>query len=163
MANNKVNIFSKPEEVDAIMKSRLAQFSSKGGCQKNSLVKWTDAELELRDAVIMDYLTINGLSRERTAQEIAARWDVTLQSARNYIKDAITRFSKNYVEIDEATRRKIFEEKINAIFEDAVDAKDRSNSLKAMDMLNKMNGLYRDKSDVNLNVEGSISFDFGTE
>ena len=145
------------------MKSRLAQFSSKGGCQKNSLVKWTDAELELRDAVIMDYLTINGLSRERTAQEIAARWDVTLQSARNYIKDAITRFSKNYVEIDEATRRKIFEEKINAIFEDAVDAKDRSNSLKAMDMLNKMNGLYRDKSDVNLNVEGSISFDFGTE
>lgn len=158
---NKINVFSDPEKVDAIIKSRLAQFSTKGGCQRNSSVKWTDAELELRDAVIMDYLTVNGLSRERTAQQIASRWDVTLVSARNYIKDAITRFSKNYIEIDDETRKKIFEEKINAIFEDAIDAKDRQSSLRAMDMLNKMNGLYKDKSDVNLTVDGSISFDFG--
>ena len=158
---DKVNMFSDPKKVDAVIKSRLAQFSTKGGTQKNSLVKWTEAELELRDAVIMDYLTVNGLSRERTAQQIADRWDITLQSARNYIRDAITRFSQNYIEIDDATRKKIFEEKINAIFEDAVDAKDRQSSLKAMDMLNKMNGVYKEKSDVNLTVDGAISFDFG--
>ena len=66
----KVNIFSEPEKINAIIKSRLAQFSTKGGSQKNSLVKWTESELELRNAVIIDYLTINGLSRERTAQQI---------------------------------------------------------------------------------------------
>lgn len=159
----KVNIFSEPEKVDAIIKSRLAQFSTKGGCQKNSLVKWTDAELELRDAVVMDYLTVNGLSRERTAQQLADRWDISMQSARNYVKDAITRFAKNYVEIDEATRKKILEEKLQSIYEDAVTAKDRQSSLKAIDILNKMNGMYTDKSDVNLSVDGKITFDFGGE
>lgn len=159
----KVNIFSEPEKVDAIIKSRLAQFSTKGGTQKNSLVKWTEAELELRDAVIMDYLTVNGLSRERTAQQIADRWDVSMQSARNYVKDAITRFAKNYVEIDEATRKKLFEEKLQSIYEDAVSAKDRQSSLRAIDILNKMNGMYTDKSDVNVNVDGKITFEFGGE
>lgn len=159
----KVNIFSDPEKVDAIIKSRLAQFSTKGGTQKNSLVKWTEAELELRDAVIMDYLTVNGLSRERTAQQIADRWDVSMQSARNYVKDAITRFAKNYVEIDEATRKKLFEEKLQSIYEDAVSAKDRQSSLRAIDILNKMNGMYTDKSDVNVNVDGKITFEFGGE
>lgn len=159
----KVNIFSEPEKVDAIIKSRLAQFSTKGGTQKNSLVKWTEAELELRDAVIMDYLTVNGLSRERTAQQIADRWDVSMQSARNYVRDAITRFAKNYVEIDEATRKKLFEEKLQSIYEDAVIAKDRQSSLRAIDILNKMNGMYTDKSDVNVNVDGKITFEFGGE
>ena len=159
----KVNIFSDPEKVDAIIKSRLAQFSTKGGTQKNSLVKWTEAELELRDAVIMDYLTVNGLSRERTAQQIADRWDVSMQSARNYVKDAITRFAKNYVEIDEATRKKLFEERLQSIYEDAVSAKDRQSSLRAIDILNKMNGMYTDKSDVNVNVDGKITFEFGGE
>ena len=159
----KVNIFSDPEKVDAIIKSRLAQFSTKGGTQKNSLVKWTEAELELRDAVIMDYLTVNGLSRERTAQQIADRWDVSMQSARNYVKDAITRFAKNYVEIDEATRKKLFEEKLQSIYEDAVSARDRQSSLRAIDILNKMNGMYTDKSDVNVNVDGKITFEFGGE
>ena len=158
-----VNIFSDPEQVDAIIKSRLAQFSTKGGTQNNSLVKWTEAELELRDAVIMDYLTVNGLSRERTAQQIADRWDVSMQSARNYVKDAITRFAKNYVEIDEATRKKLFEEKLQSIYEDAVSAKDRQSSLRAIDILNKMNGMYTDKSDVNVNVDGKITFEFGGE
>lgn len=159
----KVNIFSDPEKVDAIIKSRLAQFSTKGGTQKNSLVKWTEAELELRDAVIMDYLTVNGLSRERTAQQIAYRWDVSMQSARNYVRDAITRFAKNYVEIDEATRKKLFEERLQSIYEDAVSAKDRQSSLRAIDILNKMNGMYTDKSDVNVNVDGKITFEFGGE
>lgn len=163
MKTEKVNIFSEPEKVDAIIKSRLAQFSTKGGTQKNSLVKWTEAELELRDAVIMDYLTVNGLSRERTAQQIADRWDVSMQSARNYVRDAITRFAKNYVEIDEATRKKLFEEKLQSIYEDAVSAKDRQSSLRAIDILNKMNGMYTDKSDVNVNVDGKITFEFGGE
>lgn len=163
MKTEKVNIFSEPEKVDAIIKSRLAQFSTKGGTQKNSLVKWTEAELELRDAVIMDYLTVNGLSRERTAQQIADRWDVTMQSARNYVRDAITRFAKNYVEIDEATRKKLFEEKLQSIYEDAVASKDRQSSLRAIDILNKMNGMYTDKSDVNVNVDGKITFEFGGE
>lgn len=158
----KVNVFSDPEKVDAIIKSRLAQFSTKGGSQKNSLVKWTESELELRNAVIIDYLTINGLSRERTAQQISDRWDITMATARKYVKEAVVTFCDNVVEESEEMRKKLFEEKLQAIYEDAVNAKDRQSSLKAIDILNKMNGMYKDKSDVNLTVDGSISFDFGS-
>ena len=55
----------------------------------------------------------------------------------------------------------MFEDKILSILQDAIDSKDRQSSLRAMDILNKMNGMYTDKSDVNLTVDGSISFDFG--
>ncbi len=161
MEKNKVTIFSDPDKIDAVIKSRISQFSRKGGTQKNDQVKWTEEELELRDAVIIDYITINGLSREQTARQISTRWDVCMGTARTYVKSAVQRFCANAIEDSEEERKKIFEEKLQAIFQDAVDAKDRKNSLKAMDILAKINGMYKDKSDVNLNVDGNISFDFG--
>lgn len=159
----KVNIFSKPEEIDAVIKSKLAQFSTKGGKQKNSLVKWTDEEIELRDAVIIDYITTNGLSREKTAQQISSRWDISMATARKYVAEAIKHFCDNVVEESEAVRKKLFEEKLQTIYEDAVSAKDRQSSLRAIDILNKMNGMYTDKSDINLSVDGKITFEFGGE
>ena len=159
----KVNIFSNPDEIDAVIKSRLAQFSTKGGCQKNNLVKWTESEIELRDAVIIDYITTNGLSREKTAQQISSRWDISMVTARKYVTEAIKHFCDNVVEESEAVRKKLFEEKLQSIYEDAVSAKDRQSSLRAIDILNKMNGMYTDKSDVNLSVDGKITFEFGGE
>lgn len=158
-----VNIFSEPEAIDAVIKSRLAQFSTKGGCQKNSLVKWTESEIELRDAVIIDYITTNGLSREKTAQQISSRWDISMVTARKYVAEAIKHFCDNVVEESEAVRKKLFEEKLQSIYEDAVTAKDRQSSLRAIDILNRMNGMYTDKSDVNLSVDGKITFEFGGE
>ena len=159
----KVNIFSNPDEIDAVIKSRLAQFSTKGGCQKNNLVKWTESEIEFRDAVIIDYITTNGLSREKTAQQISSRWDISMVTARKYVTEAIKHFCDNVVEESEAVRKKLFEEKLQSIYEDAVSAKDRQSSLRAIDILNKMNGMYTDKSDVNLSVDGKITFEFGGE
>lgn len=158
-----VNIFSEPEAIDAVIKSRLAQFSTKGGRQKNNLVKWTESEIELRDAVIIDYITTNGLSREKTAQQISSRWDISMVTARKYVAEAIKHFCDNVVEESEAVRKKLFEEKLQSIYEDAVTAKDRQSSLRAIDILNRMNGMYTDKSDVNLSVDGKITFEFGGE
>ena len=163
MEKNNINIFSKPEEIDAVIKSKLAQFSTKGGKQKNSLVKWSESEIELRDAVIIDYITTNGLSREKTAQQISSRWDISMATARKYVAEAIKHFCDNVVEESEAVRKKLFEEKLQSIYEDAVTAKDRQSSLRAIDILNKMNGMYTDKSDVNLSVDGKITFEFGGE
>lgn len=163
MEQNKINSFSDPDKIDAVIKSRLAQFSTKGGTQKNSFVKWTDEEIELRDSVIIDYLTVECLSREQTARQISERWDVTMATARKYVKDAVIHFCDNVVEESEEIHRKIFEEKLQSILQDAVDAKDRQSSLKALDILAKSRGMYREKADVNLAVDGNIKFDFGGE
>ena len=157
----KVNIFSEPETIDAVIKSRLAQFSTKGGSQKNSSVKWTEPEIELRNAVILDYLTTNCLSREQTARQIADRWDVTMATARKYVREAITTFCDNAVEESDEVVKKMFEEKLQGILQDAIDAKDRQSSLRALEIYAKAKGFYREKSDINLTAEGNIRFDFG--
>lgn len=157
----KVNIFSEPEAIDAVIKSRLAQFSTKGGTQKNSLVKWTESELELRHAVIIDYLTVDCLSREQAARQIADRWDITMATARKYVKDAVVYFCDNVVEESEEIRKKLFDEKLQTILQEAVEQHDRQSGLRALDIYAKASGMYKDKSDVNLTVDGNIKFDFG--
>lgn len=158
---NKVNIFSEPDAIDAVIKSRLAQFSTKGGSQKNSLVKWTESELELRHAVIIDYLTVDCLSREQAARQIADRWDITMATARKYVKDAVVHFCDNVVEESEEIRKKLFDEKLQTILQEAVEQHDRQSGLRALDIYAKASGMYKDKSDVNLTVDGNIKFDFG--
>ena len=157
----KVNIFSRPEEIDGVIVSKINQFSRKGGTTKNDQLKWSEEELELRDAVILDYITAGGLSREKTAQQISDRWGVCMATARKYVQSAIERFCKNQVEETEDTIHKMMEEKLLAILQDANDAKDRASSLKALDLLGKMYGTYKEKSDVNVQLDGNISFDFG--
>lgn len=157
----RVNIFSTPEQIDAVITSRISQFSRKGGGQKNDLVKWTDEEIELRDAVIIDYLTADCLSREKTAQQISSRWNITMATARKYVKEAVIHFCDNVVEENEEIRKKMFDEKLQSILQDAIDAKDRQSSLRALDIYAKTTGMYKDKTDVNLTVDGGISFDFG--
>lgn len=159
----KVNIFSKPDEIDAVIKSKLAQFSTKGGKQKNSLVKWSDEEIDLRDSVVIDYLTVNCLSREQTARQLSDRWDISIGTARKYVNEAVIRFCNNAVEEDAVIRRKMFEEKLNSILQDAVDNDDRQSALRALDIFAKTTGMYENKTDVNLTVDGGISFEFGGE
>ena len=50
----KVNIFSRPEEIDALINSRLEQFPRKGGKQSSKNVTWSDEELSIIDSVIWD-------------------------------------------------------------------------------------------------------------
>ena len=161
MSKEKVNLFSKPAEIDAVIMSKLSQFSTRGGKVKNDLLKWSPEELELRDGVIMDYLTVNMLSREQTARQIADRWDITMATSRKYVQQAIERFCDNQVAETESVIRKRFEEQVNSVMQEAMEAGDRNSTLKALDILAKSAGIYREKSDVNVNLDGKIKFDFG--
>ena len=78
----KVNIFSKPEEIDRMINTRLEQFPRKGGKTSSKNVSWSDEELSIIDSVIWDYISKQGLSREQAAQQIHSRWDISLSTAR---------------------------------------------------------------------------------
>lgn len=154
----KVNIFSEPEKIDAIVKARLATFPCKGGTTSSRKTTWSEAELELIDGVIMQYMTEQGLSRERTAQQIMDRWDISLSTARRYINDAIKRMADNFKD-DSEHLRKIWMERCESILTDAIENHQKDSALKALDMLAKSMGLYRE----NVNISGGetpIHFDF---
>lgn len=157
---NKVNIFSKPEDIDIVIKAKLSTLPARNGKGNSIKCAWTEEELQLRDAVVMQYITEQGLSKMKTAQQLMDRWDITIQTAYNYINDAISRFTDGYGEDKLEEQRKLWLERCETILEDAISTRDKQSALKALDLIGKSMGIYKDKTDVNLSGGADIRFDF---
>ena len=157
---NSINIFSSPEEIDSLINSRLKQFPRKGGKSCSKHVSWSEAELQIIDSVIWDYMAKQGLSREATAQQIYSRWDISLSTARKWITDSIKRIANTYSEEEQEEVRRVWLERCESILQECIETRDKQNALKALDLMGKSLGLYKENKDINLDVDGGISFDF---
>ena len=149
-----------PEEIDKIILNRLSLLTPKGGNRLNSQVNWTEDEIDMRNSVIISYLTENGLSRKRTAEELVARWDIHKKTAEKYIREAIKDFcQKNTMDPEE--QKQMFLETLQNLIEDSIRTGFKDPALKALDMIAKAQGLYVNKSETTLKSDGSINFNFG--
>ena len=157
---NNLNIFSRPEDIDTFIKTKIASFPQKNGKGNTVSGKWTKEELELRDAVIMEYITKQGLSKNSTAQQIADRWGIAMQTAYAYVADAIKRFSKTFTEETVEDQRRVWLERCEQILQDAIDSRDKTNAIKALDLIGKSMGIYQQKQNIDLSGEADIKFDF---
>ena len=157
---NNINIFSSPEEIDSLINSRLKQFPRKGGKSCSKHVSWSEAEIQIIDSVIWDYMAKQGLSREATAQQIYSRWDISLSTARKWITDSIKRIANTYSEEEQEEVRRVWLERCESILQECIETRDKQNALKALDLMGKSLGLYKENKDINLDVDGGISFDF---
>lgn len=155
-----MTIFSKPEEIDAMVNSRLEQFPRKGGKNNSRVIGWSDEELQIIDGVIWDYISTQGLSREQTAQQLYNRWDISLSTARRYVTDSIKRMAATYTEEDAEQQRRVWLERCESILQDAINTRDKQSALRALDLMGKTMGLYKEGKDINLNGENTIHFDF---
>lgn len=77
----------------------------------------------------------------------------------NYITEAYNNCKAELME-EKERQRELFYERILSVYNDAVDARDRSNALKAIEMAVKLSGIYNEKQDINLsgNITANISF-----
>ena len=157
---NSINIFSNPEEIDSLINSRLKQFPRKGGKSCSKHVYWSEAEIQIIDSVIWDYMAKQGLSREATAQQIYSRWDISLSTARKWITDSIKRIANTYSQEEQEEVRRVWLERCESILQECIETRDKQNALKALDLMGKSLGLYKENKDINLDVDGGISFDF---
>lgn len=154
----KVTPFSKPDIIDGIIKARLATFPVKGGKTSSKSTTWLEEELELMDSVILEYITAQGLSREKTAQQIAERWGVSIRTARRYVSESIKRFAESNSSSEHS--RELWLERCESILQDAIESRQKDTALKALDLLAKSMGLYKETKDINVSGDGSIKFDF---
>lgn len=143
---NKTNILSlKPDEVDAIIMARIHSFSNSKltlpGVPKTAS-KWTEDEKELRDSVILAYMTEHGLSQYRTAQQLAERWQLSVAQAREYVRIAIKNLNERYKDTNEELYN-VWKEKLENIVAEALESGSRDAALKALDMLGKSLGFYQ--------------------
>ena len=157
---NSINIFSNPEEIDSLINSRLKQFPRKGGKSCSKHVSWSEAEIQIIDSVIWDYMAKQGLSREATAQQIYSRWDISMSTARRYVTDSIKRMASTYTEEDQEEQRRVWLERCEAILQDAIETKDKQSALRALDLMGKTLGLYKETKDINVDGDNTIHFEF---
>ena len=160
MERNSINIFSNPDDIDALINSRLKQFPRKGGKTSSRNVSWSDAELQIIDSVIWDYIAKQGLSREATAQQIYSRWDISLSTARKWITDSIKRIANTYTKEEQEEVRRVWLERCESILQDAISTRDTQNALKALDLMAKSLGLYKETKDINVDGDNTIHFEF---
>ena len=160
MAQNNLSIFSRPEDIDTFIKTKIASFPQKNGKSNSVTGKWTKEELELRDAVIMEYITKQGLSKTATAQQIMDRWGIKQSAAFKYVMEAVQRFAKSFTEETVEDQRRVWLERCEQILQDAIDSRDKTNAIKALDLIGKSMGIYQQKQNIDLSGEADIKFDF---
>ena len=158
--SNLITIFDRPEQIDALINSKLENMPSKNGKAGSKVSAWKEEELELRDAVILQYIAEQGLSKERTAQQIFNRWNITISTARRYVAEAIKRFSQSFVEENAEEQRRLWLERCEQILQSAIDTGDKQSALKALDLMGKSMGIYAEKKELNVEGNVDIKFDF---
>lgn len=127
---NDVFKFMDPAEIDALIKLKL-------GGRKGE--PWTEAELMMRNQVIIDLLS-QGLSRRRIVEEIMSRWGIKQAEAYRWIRDAMAILVEGNEEFLEYNRDKQIERLENIITE-AMEAHEYKAAVMATAELNKLLGL----------------------
>lgn len=144
-----------PKVIDDIIRARIESHRNNVASKSGN---WTPEETLLRHTVVIDYLR-QGLSKKRIAEELCLRWGCSMTSGMNYIKYALNYLSeinKDNVDIEQAKAVQL--ERAQGILESAVERGMYDSALRALDQINKLNGLYTDKAQIDLS--GEIKFDF---
>lgn len=123
---------------------------------------WKEALIEL---IWIDI--VNGVSRyqimlklERDAYDGFETSKLSRTSRYNYLQEAYNN-CKVEMEDEKEKQRDLFYERILSVYQDAVDARDRSNALKALEMAAKLSGIYNDRQEVKVSSDGiTINFAF---
>ena len=148
--------FLSPEDADRIIIQRINSTPKKGG---NRNGKWTPAELAIRDNVILEYICKQGLSRAECAKQISDRWQVCIDTAGRYIRDAFERLVQDNEKVKIDAREKQLE-RLENMLERAIEDGVYDAQLKILDQINKINGLYTEKKDIKIEND-NITFKFG--
>ena len=134
-----------PEEIDRLMITRIQQFARQGA--KNHKNKWTEGEIQIRNAVIFDYICRQGLSRPETARQLSARWNCSVRTTEKYIRTACDALVRDYDDYTEVVRE-IHLERLQNLLEGCLERNQTDQALKCLDQIAKVNGLYTQKQEV---------------
>ena len=146
------------EQIDEMIKNehkRLSWKTVKNKPQKQN--NWDEDILFMRRQAILKMLGA-GMTKHAVVLELIPRWGICKSSAYNYIKDAFQFIADNYKE-DVDSLKDVIMHRLEALAEDAIQASDRKNALRAYDQISKLAGLYTEK--VEVQQDTNITFNFG--
>lgn len=142
--------------VDALILSKLRNMPKKGG-RKVYGQTWTPLELTYRRQAIYKMMNA-GYSKFECVCEIQKRWEVTDNTALEYYKDALESLAQTNEEVIEHIRD-IQTQRLEKMYKECLEEGNRKEALKALEQLNKIGGIYKEK--VEADITGEMTFDFG--
>ena len=135
--------------------SKYQSYTEAGG--RNTVEK---NQRKYRIAEVIKLIT-KGWSRTNILQWVQDQWEVSRASASDYIKMAYEVLGEASDEVIENSRN-IQLERLEDLLKQALESGDKANSLKALDMINRLHGLYIEKKEVKLDTQ-KLRFSFGDE
>lgn len=143
------------EAMEAAVLAHINSMPIRGGKNTRNQA-WNDELLDARNYLVYEMI-VNGLSRAMCVKEIKSRFGVGTPTAEKYYTEALNSLIVDNGEIvDEA--RKVAIERLQDIYQDCKRRHIYGMALSAQDQLNKINGLYTDKKQIEVT---GIKFDFG--
>lgn len=142
------------EEVDAIILPVIQDCKDRN--QKNGKIRWTEPLLALRNSVIFDLMFKRGYSKAKTIETLQARWQISNQRCYTYINAAMDALKETYQDDIEDVRKKQLE-KLQRVYDDALEHNKHKEAIMALEQMNKLKGLYEEKQTITVN---EIKFEF---
>lgn len=153
--------FLDPDEVDRVMITKIKNFGAAKGNQRSTQFAWTEEELIIRNAVVLDYICKQGLSRYETAKQLVIRWGINISTADRYVRmaiDSLARFSDE----DMKAARDAYIEQLDNIINSAIEQNRLDTALKALKQKAETQGLVVEQKEVKI-TDIPIKFKFGQE
>ena len=135
--------------------NKFQSYSEAGG--RNSVER---NQRKYRIAEIIKLIT-KGWSRTTIMDHIQELWDIKKSTASEYLKMAYEVLGEASDEVVENSRN-IQLERLEDLLKAALESGDKASSLKALDMINRLHGLYIEKKEVKLDTQ-KLKFSFGDE
>ena len=142
------------EEVDAVIIPVIEACKARN--QKNGKIRWTEPLLALRNSVIFDLMFKRGYSKAKTIETLQARWQIGMQKCYDYINASMDALKQTYQDDVEDVRKKQLE-KLQRIYNDALEHNKHKEAIMALEQMNKLKGLYEEKQTITVN---EIKFEF---
>lgn len=144
------------EEIRIALQNHIDSSPARKG--DNTRFKWDEELLDLRNLYLWALIR-EGYSRVRCNQVVSEVFNISKVSADKYYKSALEALT---VENDgiRGAARKVAIERLNGIVEEEKRRGNNYRALQALDQLNKINGLYSEKREVEIT---GMKFDFGGE
>lgn len=147
------------EEVIAYLKSQKVDFVDDDGVKHHVKYKWATNDLDLRNQLIIHWITKDGLSRIEVVQRIMQEFDITRSNAYDWSKAAIDSLNEGFDAYRDMARQTQIE-RIEKLIKDCKSAGKMKEAAMFNEQLNKIYGLYSDTKKVEVSADGPIKFEF---
>lgn len=147
------------EEVVAYLKAQRPEYTDDDGVKHRIKQKWADDDLDLRNQLIIYWITKDSLSRMEVVNMIMQVFGISRSNAFDWSKMAIASLNEGFDAYRDMARQTQIE-KIEKLIKECKGMGKYKEAAMLNEQLNKIYGLYVDNKKVEVTTDGPIKVTF---